>query len=412
MGELTNLRDELDGDRIVIRSASAIKPEEAEFLLPGRIPLAAVTLLVGRVGLGKSTLALDIAARVSRGQFGRDPAEVIIASAEDSPAHTIVPRLSAAGADQDRIKIVTMKHDGFEGGLRLPDDIADLEGAVSQVGAELVIIDPIVAHLAVGIDSHKDHSVRTALGPVAHLAANTGTAVVGIGHLNKGDGGHPLDRVGGSIGFTAAARSVLLFATDPETDEDDPGRLLAHLKSNLSPLAVALRFRIERRIIEHTGTEIETSGVAWVGEALGIEAAGLLRHVDPAERPQRDLAAETILAELEAGEKAWTAIKAVLSSEGISEKTGQRSRDELKQSGLITRSKAGLHGGWTWRLAEDGHELRQYESEAKNELGQANFEDRHDIGVDEFDGQVDPLDEATVNVLADFATAVEVHGST
>jgi hypothetical protein len=341
-------------------------------------------LLVGRVGLGKSTLAFDTAARVSRGQFGRDPAEVIIASAEDSPAHTIVPRLTAAGADLERIHIINMRHDGFEGGLVLPDDIAELENAVNQVGAQLVIIDPIVAHLAARIDSHKDHSVRTALGPVAHLAANTGTAVVGVGHLNKGEGGHPLDRVGGSIGFTAAARSVLLFATDPETDEDDPGRVLAHIKSNLSPLAVALRYRIERRTIEHAGIEIETSGVAWVGEAPNIEAAGLLRSVDPAERPQRALAAETILGELEAGEKSWTAIKALLGSEGISERTGQRARDELRRAGVIDRSKAGLQGGWMWRVTEDSHELSQSENEAKNELSQANFEVSHDIGVAKF----------------------------
>ena len=270
-----------------------------------------------------------------------------------------MPRLIAAGADLGRIDFVTMKHDGFEGGLVLPDDVADLEKVVNQVSAELVIIDPIVAHLGAGIDSHKDHSVRTALGPVAHLAANTDTAVVGIGHLNKGDGGHPLDRVGGSVGFTAAARSVLLFASEPETDDDDPGRVLAHIKSNLSPLAVALRYRIERRTIEHDGSEIETSRVALVGEAPGIQAAGLLRQVDPAERPQRDLATETILGELEAGEKTWTTIKTMLSNEGISERTGQRARDELKHAGVIDRSKAGLQGGWTWRLTEDGHELSQ-----------------------------------------------------
>src|SRR5947207_14663595 len=44
-----------------------VQPAEIQWLWPGRIPLGNVTLLVSDPGAGKSLVALDIAARVSRG---------------------------------------------------------------------------------------------------------------------------------------------------------------------------------------------------------------------------------------------------------------------------------------------------------------------------------------------------------
>src|SRR5689334_20348220 len=43
----------------------SVAPRGIDWLWPRRIPLGAVTLLVGDPGLGKSLLALDIATRVS-----------------------------------------------------------------------------------------------------------------------------------------------------------------------------------------------------------------------------------------------------------------------------------------------------------------------------------------------------------
>src|SRR6476661_2421328 len=46
---------------------SELAPQKVRWLWPDRIPLGRITLLVSDPGLGKSLLALDIAARVSTG---------------------------------------------------------------------------------------------------------------------------------------------------------------------------------------------------------------------------------------------------------------------------------------------------------------------------------------------------------
>src|SRR5687767_647125 len=71
--------------------------EAVRWLWPGRLPFAKVSLLDGDPGLGKSTLTLDIAARVSTGSPMVDghrpagPGNVLVISAEDGAADTIRP---------------------------------------------------------------------------------------------------------------------------------------------------------------------------------------------------------------------------------------------------------------------------------------------------------------------------------
>src|SRR6516225_11459229 len=119
---------------------STVTPQRVEWLSPGRIPLSKLTIIDGDPGLGKSVLTLELAARVSRGLAmpgdeagdNRDPADVVILSAEDGIEDTIVPRLDAAGADRSRIRALNLVPDS-DGGQRLPSlplDAPYVESAV------------------------------------------------------------------------------------------------------------------------------------------------------------------------------------------------------------------------------------------------------------------------------------------
>ena len=268
-----------NGGRIVeLVPYSTIEPCRATFAWKGRIVAADLNLLAGPPGVGKSTAALHLAACLTRGALDGDfkgkPVDVIVASAEDNPAFAIAPRLLAAGANMARVYDVRVKlqKDDTEDGLTLPDDVAELTAQVEAVDAALVIVDPITAHLASGVDSHKDASIRQALAPLSRMAHETGAAVLGIAHLNKAAGGDWVRRVGGSVGLGAAARNVLIAADDPDGDD----RLIVHAKSNTGALAPTLRYRIEGRKIEHSGETIDIGGVAWLGEAEGVTATDVL----------------------------------------------------------------------------------------------------------------------------------------
>ena len=77
---------------------------QIEWLWQGRIPLGKITILEGDPGVGKSLIALNIAACVSAGHPMPDGTPgieggVILIAPEDGAADTIKPRLEAVGGD-------------------------------------------------------------------------------------------------------------------------------------------------------------------------------------------------------------------------------------------------------------------------------------------------------------------------
>lgn len=231
---------------------SDVEKESVEWLWPGRVPLGKMTVLDGDPGLGKSSIAYDLAARVSTGAAMPDgaqgdlsgPVGVVILSAEDGLADVIRPRLEAASADLGRC--VALPEVGPRDAKRspsVPEDLCYVEELAMREGARLIILDPLMALLSPHVNSHRDQDVRRALAPLARLAERTGASVLIVRHLNKAAGSSPLYRGGGSIGIVGAARSGLLVARDP----DDPIgelRVLACTKANYSRLAPSLGYRI------------------------------------------------------------------------------------------------------------------------------------------------------------------------
>src|SRR5262249_25550180 len=153
--------------------ADRIEPENVRWAERDWIPLGAVTLLAGRKGDGKSTIVYDRLARATLGQLDGDldgPVTVAIATAEDHWKQVVVPRLRAAGADLKRVKFVKVGDELGETGLDLPDDLPNLRSQIMAADVRVLMIDPLVAHMPVQIDSHKDQHVRRVLAPLSQLA--------------------------------------------------------------------------------------------------------------------------------------------------------------------------------------------------------------------------------------------------
>jgi hypothetical protein len=333
---------------LLVTPAAGIQRERVEWLEPGRVPIGLVTVLAGVGGLGKSQWTCLLAARLSRGELG-EPAVTLIATAEDSPATTVKPRLEALEADVELVHFITVKtNEGDEDGIAIPDDLQELEHLVDALGVRLLVVDPLVAHLPLQIDSHRDQSVRRALAPLYRLAKTNSCAIVTILHLNKTQGLTPLARLGGSGGFGNAARSVLLLDRDPDDPAGDGGnrRVLAHIKCNVAPLAPSLLYQVAPIVLPADGAApmVETSRLELVGESVH-DGRSLLGSED--ERSAIQEAEEFLRDYLSDGARQPAAeIYREAAKLRIADTTLKRARRKLG----VETEKAGFNRGWEWWL--------------------------------------------------------------
>jgi AAA domain len=335
----------IPGRHAVAEAATRVRRERVEWREPGRVPMRMVTVLAGVGGLGKSQLSCLWAAN--------NPGVTLIATAEDSPSATVRPRLEAVNAKLELVQFVSIQcDDGIEDGLTIPDDIDELERLVMELAATLVIVDPLVAHLPLQIDSHKDQSVRRALAPLYRLAEACGCAVVALMHLNKALGLAPLARLSGSGAFGNLARSVLLLDHDPDDPDGEEGsrRVLAHVKCNVAPLAPSLLYEVEPILLPAEGDqpEVDTSRLTLLGESPHNGRA-LLSVASDEERDRLGEAKDFLEAELADGIRhlAGDLFKAARQL-GIADRTLQRARKNLG----VETEKAGFGRGWEWWLTK------------------------------------------------------------
>jgi hypothetical protein len=336
--------------------ADEVEPMPVEYLWSRRIARGKSTLVGGWPGVSKSTLLIDLAARVSTGAAwpdgqGHAPrGNAVILSAEDGIADTLIPRLIAAGGDRRCVHFLTMVNTGSRARpFSLLSDVHLLEAKLCEIGdVALVGIDPLTAYIGHGqIDSHRNSDVRSVLMPVAEMADRHNVAVVGITHLSKAQGPRALARFMGSIAFVAAARAAFLVIDELDGDGHATGRkLMLQAKNNLAPPQPGLAYRVAQRVVDH---DIVASFVEWdaapvtatADEAL---AAGL--PSDGGERSSLDEAVKFLRESLAGGPAAVTDVQDHARALGIAERTLARARAKLKAKA----SKDGIRGGWVLSL--------------------------------------------------------------
>ena len=318
-------------------SASEVRPGRVEWLWPGWIPLGGISLLAGDPGIGKSLLTVCLAARLSVGEVTGQPARSLILTAEDSVAAVVVPRLQEAGADKKQVFVPELN--GDDQPLWLPEGAATLTQWVVEYGLKLVVIDPLTAYLPDGkVDTWRDSSVRGALAPLARLADQHQVAVLAVVHLNKAQGGNPIRRLGGSIGFPAAARSVLLLAADPDHPGSDR-RILAHAKNNLGVQAQSLSLEI------HNNEDADRQPhIAELGRSR-YTARDLLAEPECPDKLAE--AVDFLSAELARGPQPAAELHTNATAVGISEITLRRAKNALG----VTSTKVGFDH-WAWKLPD------------------------------------------------------------
>ena len=346
-----------DKSTLIVTPATQIALERYVYLLEDWIPATEVTILAGEPGLGKTTFALDVAAKLSTGALPGalkgTPSDVLLSVNEDAYGSVIKPRLLAAHADLTRIHFLNALFDNnARGPIELDAATIDsLRRTIQDTGARLLVIDPLLGCLPTGVDAHKDAPVRKVLARLSALAQDSKIAVLGLMHLNKRDTLNVLNKVGASIGFVGVARSVMFLGRDPNA-ESNSHRILAHAKCNGGAQARSLRYDIVPALVPFEGKTFPSSRLVLLGEAPDVTADDLLYlDADRAARrrgpTKRDRATAFLREELQDGPRPTRELFEGAAKLGISKRTLEEAKERLP----IVCFQA--NGHWYWKFADE-----------------------------------------------------------
>lgn len=270
-----------------------------DWIWPGCLPRRQFSLLVGFPGVGKSYVAVDLAARLTNQLpwpgtpggsspspneadqlLGFDPTparRVVMVTMEDDCDQTVGWRFFKAGGDDTRMVLIDriLSRDADD-----PDSEIDHERGVDLdrhlyhlaslcefdwKGVDLVIIDPIIGHYEGG---ETEARLRSLLQKLARFALDYDVAVLGIAHLRRDPATTDIYRALGSRALASVPRMIWTVQTDPA---DPHRRLVLPLKANLGPAPAGLAFRFgadrlvweEASIHPPAGERRKAPAVAW-----------------------------------------------------------------------------------------------------------------------------------------------------
>jgi hypothetical protein len=333
--------------RADVRCLADVKPLEVEWLWEPYVPLKMITVVSGDPGVGKTFLALALAASLTRGELVVTrarvaPCNVLYLSNENSPEHVTRPRFDALEGDVSRLFLLdgTKDDDGTVGRITLAD-LEQLEDAIVSNEARLVIIDPLQSYLGSDVDSYKATETRPIFDGLIRLAERTGCAMLITRHLSKGLGGSALYRGMGSIDITGAARSELLVAKEP----NQAGRIvMAQSKNSLAEIGPSLAYSI--------GTDKKLS---WHGESSFMANDLLTAPPSAEERSAVDEAEDFLRETLADGPRLVKEVQSDAEKNGISKATLRRAGGRLGAE----RKPGGFGKGWMLSLPSVAQESAQ-----------------------------------------------------
>ena len=347
------------GQRLVLVRASDIPCTPINWLWPQRIVGDGLTIITGPVGVSKSLISVDVAARVTTGNKWPDgtgsatQGTVILFGAEDDAGKVVVPRLKAAGADLDRVLVCQGTiGDGDESepeNVILERHIDQLRTALDTVtDCRLIVFDPLPDYLSA--DENSSREVRAALMPLARLAQERNVAVVAVLHQNKKTDLTTVQRIAGSGAFVQIARIVLAIGLHPEDMEAADGekrRVMLVSKSNYGQRDVGQAYAIETK-------SSGAPGIVWHAGEITIDADSLSRRPTGGgqHEDRRSEAVDSLRELLEVGEKNAGAIAEEMQDRGL----GRRQIAHAAEALNVVKRKH--RDGWYWRLPKgDGRQV-------------------------------------------------------
>ena len=330
--------------------------QSVAWLVPQLLPLGEVSLLGADGGTGKGIWQAQLIAYVTAGKTSgffplppQQTGKVLLLAGEDDPGKVLKARLLAAGADMNRVLVLTA--DDYFGKTGQPLTLKDqaLADFAAKAGPLLLIVDPLQSFLPAGVEMASRNQMRSILLPLKAIAAARQCAVLLVMHSNKKQGVSDRKRLADSSDIWDMARSVLMMGRS----NSDGKIYLSHEKSSYS--------RPQQTVLLHI-EDVELDGVRTAQAVFDgytdKKDADFIREPRVRQAQTKEDTRDAILnvlAESRLGSMASPQLKSEVMREiGCSERTYKSAYAELVKAGDIGKYQLNQKNGsrgWFTQLA-------------------------------------------------------------
>lgn len=357
--------DESPTRRLRVRSVNEVDIRQTRFAWRDYLPVGEVALLVGKPGIGKSTVVVDLAAKLTTGQldgdFAGEPQHVLYSTTEDSES-MLKARFIAAKGDPQRLQLVDVVYGDSPDGtpLIVNLDLDAVREVVESRRPALLVLDALNSSLSGQLNDNS--VVRPQLEKLRLLAQQTGTTVLGIGHFRKATAGvDPVDAIGGAGAYTQVVRHALGCAA-----EDEDNFVLSVIKSNVVSVSSvpSLSYRtVSATVMADDGGETAVGRIVWQGHSTA-SVVDLLQRSAYEDGDERADAAVWLIDYL--AERGGEAPVLELLDEGHQAGFSKDTLKRAKTRARVRSEKADFGGGWVWRISPARHQGSTQGSEESN----------------------------------------------
>lgn len=237
------------GPRPTLVKASEVPYEPPRWTIAPYFQRGKGTLIQGDNGSGKTAFMCAIAAHITTGDplMGiaiNTPGDVLILSVEDD-LPVLRGRIEANGGDLDKCHFLT-------NAAGLTFNSPEVEAAIKEINAKMVIFDPFQAFLGAGVDMFRSNETRPELAKLFEMCERNDCSCAIIAHMSKsGSDKTPVNRALGSVDIPASMRSILQLVRNPDNEDEC---VMVHIKCSNAPKGPSLAYTIGDR-----------GGVQWTG---------------------------------------------------------------------------------------------------------------------------------------------------
>ena len=200
------------------------------------------TLVQGDNGSGKTAFMCAVTAHITTGAPLLDipittPGDVLILSVEDD-LPVLRGRIEADGGDLTKCHFMT-------NAAGLTFNSPEVEAAIKEINAKMVIFDPFQAFLGPKVDMFRSNETRPELAKLFEMCERNDCSCVIIAHMGKSGGDKsPVNRSLGSVDIPAAMRSIMQLTKNPDNEDEC---VMVHVKCSNAPKGRSIAYTIGDR---------------------------------------------------------------------------------------------------------------------------------------------------------------------